>query len=290
MFYKFFRGLKRLSRGEMPHLFVRWIEHFQDLQWQRMMRAPGSSLRIEVGSGVFLELPKNSFIAKVLVKDNFEQAERNLMLRLLKPGDVFVDVGANVGLFTVLAGKRVGPSGRVIAVEPSPKTAHLLRKQVEINRLDNVTIFECGLSNVASQLILSEATDGNDAFNSFAKTCDPNLFNQVQVEVRTFDSLIREIGSDVNPRLIKIDTEGWEPHVLAGAQRLLSQRDSPDLIIEFCESALNTAGSSCTELFDQLKALGYTLNLIHQKTGKLIPVSTPESWVYANLYATKRSG
>ena len=285
---KLSRGLRRIMRGEMPHLFVRWIDQSRENRWQRRLRGPGDTIRIGVGAGALLDLPKTSFLAKVLVKEDFERAERALVQRMLKPGDVFFDVGANVGLFTVLAGRVVGSSGRVVAVEPSAGTARLLRKQVELNRLPNVTIVECGLSDEDGELSLAEATDGCDAFNSFGTPCASGTFNHVRVQVRTLDGLVDELGPQFCPRLIKIDTEGWEPRVLSGAERLLSGPDAPDLMIEFCESALDNAGSSCADLFQRLKDLGYDLKLIEPGRGKLVAMTAPQAWKYANLYASKR--
>src|SRR5215469_8902900 len=79
----------------------------------------------------------------------FEPAETSLVDSLLEPGDLFIDVGAHIGWFTTLAPGRVGPAGQVIACEPFPSTAAVLRANVALNHADNVRVVEMGMGSQA---------------------------------------------------------------------------------------------------------------------------------------------
>ena len=150
-----------------------------------------------------------------------EYVDMSFVLHTLKPGDLFVDIGANVGSYTVLASRVCG--AKVVAVEPDPHTAGYLRRNVEINGMENVVqVVEAALGS--SEGFLS-FTIGLDTVNKVAKAEDRNVR---EVPVKTLD----EVLNGQVPKVIKIDVEGYEAEVLKGAINILQAPSLKAIIIE----------------------------------------------------------
>ncbi|MGO9173859.1 MAG: FkbM family methyltransferase [Rhodomicrobium sp.] len=140
-----------------------------------------------------------------------EFADMAFLLHLLRPGDLFVDVGANIGSYTVLASAVC--CARSIAAEPDPDTMISLKRNVEANNIgDRVILIEAALGARAGSL---RFTVGRDTTNRIATPEDDNARD---VPVRTLDEIL--VGR--NPVLIKMDVEGYEPEVIAGAAETLN--------------------------------------------------------------------
>jgi FkbM family methyltransferase len=150
-----------------------------------------------------------------------EYVDMRFVLDTLKPGDLFVDIGANVGSYTVLASKVRG--ARTIAVEPDPGTAQALRRNIEVNGIaDKVHVVEAALGARAGTVSF---TVGRDTVNRVAQAGDENVRD---VAVRTLDDVL---DGEV-PRVIKIDVEGFEAEVFRGAVATLADRRLEAIITE----------------------------------------------------------
>ena len=136
---------------------------------------------------------------------------------LLEPGDVFIDAGANIGVYTVLASQLVGPSGRVISIEMMPDTATRLEEHVLINRLTNVSIVRKALSDIAGQTVMASVEIGKHGRASIAGRSG-GLLHTVPVSTTTLDDVVN--GIDL-VRLMKMDIEGVELAALRGSRSLL---------------------------------------------------------------------
>jgi FkbM family methyltransferase len=169
------------------------------------------------------------------------------MDHLLSRGDRFVDIGANIGMISLHARHLVGPSGRVDAFEPNPRCVEAIREHLEMNRIENVHIHPCALAEAPGSMRLSLP----DEHTGTATLATVPGARQVEVEVRVGDEQIT--GA---PRLIKIDVEGFELHVLRGLERTLASK--PFIITELIESHLQRAGTSTAEVSAFLTDRGYT--------------------------------
>lgn len=160
----------------------------------------------------------------------------------LQPGDLFVDAGANLGFFTVFAGRAVGPHGHVLAVEMMPETAGLLRRHVSLNGLDNVTVAEYALSDVDGQLLTAREPRGKHGQASIQRDELPGSVREVEVSSSTFDALLED-----RPEIavLKMDLEGAEEQAVRGAARTLARTRC--VILE--DLSLNDgAGDAATKL------------------------------------------
>jgi FkbM family methyltransferase len=164
----------------------------------------------------------------------FESKFQALCARALRPGDVAIDVGANIGVTSLIMSAFVGDHGRVVAIEPGPRIFELLGKNVEANRARCVTPLRCAVSASAGQMGFQE----NSAYGHLIAEGAA----LATVEVRTLDGIVNDLGLD-RLDFVKIDTEGFEPQVLAGAGDVL-QRLRPMVYLELNAWTLLAYGRS----------------------------------------------
>ena len=186
----------------------------------------------------------------VYVFGEYERPIRTLIKRLIPPGVAAVDVGANVGVHTVLMAQLAGPSGKVLALEPVPHLAARLRENVMMNQLaDRVVIMPeaAGARDGMVDFFQPSATNVNQGQGSLAPL--PYLApHPVRIPMRRLDSILAGLGLK-SIRFLKIDVEGFELHVLKGAQETLNS--SPYILFEYSEM-WGPAGSDWGECFDLL--------------------------------------
>jgi FkbM family methyltransferase len=146
----------------------------------------------------------------------------------LRPGDVFVDVGANIGYFTVYAGLCVGNAGQVHAIEPAAENLRLLEANVSLNGLSNVTVHSVAVSNRGGEAPLFRAGFNSGAHSMVQKD---GLTEGPRVPVVRLDALL---AGERPPTLIKIDVQGAEFQVLESMTRLLTSPSlRPAIVVEF---------------------------------------------------------
>ena len=191
---------------------------------------------------------------------SFEPNEFAFVDRMLKPGMVFIDVGANDGYYTLFAARRVGPAGRVIAVEPSSRERAHLQRNLGRNGLENVQVVAAALGAQAGFVDLHLAHGvhaGHNTLGDFAHD-DVVRASSERVPLETLDAVVAKQGlSRVD--MVKIDVEGGEAGVVAGARQVLSA-SRPVLLMELNERALHAQGQSADSLLGVLrKELDYQI-------------------------------
>ncbi|MBC7806770.1 MAG: FkbM family methyltransferase [Akkermansiaceae bacterium] len=174
--------------------------------------------------------------------------------RYLSDGQIFVDIGANVGAYTLFAAARVGSGGHVFAIEPNPKAFARLRQNVRLNEFGNCTLIEKAASDHAGSGAMLPAFDdlavsrlvggGNN---------DVRPEQTVTVALETLDTCLGERADSV--QIIKADAEGAELQILRGAPRTLYGR--PYLLLEVDDKLLKNLGSSQEEVLAFLRDLQY---------------------------------
>jgi FkbM family methyltransferase len=205
---------------------------------------------------------------------SFEPNEFNFLDRLLKPGMAFVDVGANDGYYTLFAARRVGSTGRVVSVEPSSRERGHLERNLARNDLGNVAVVPSALgaaAGVAELRLAHGVHTGHNTLGSFAHD-DVVPASVERVPLETLDTVAARLGL---PRIdvIKIDVEGGEANVIAGARGVLTST-RPLLMMEVTDGALRAQGSSEASLLDMLRhELGYEILVFSPTTG------LPHRWI-----------
>lgn len=172
----------------------------------------------------------------------YEKGFANFLRKNLKEGDVFIDVGANIGLFTILASKCVGNTGKIFSFEPNPEIFEQLEINVSLNKSKNIELFNFALGNNQSEEKLYPILQVNRGASSLIKPKDSNL--SFKVNVKRFDDLFENII----PCYIKIDVEGFEFEVIKGMKNIISSTNPPVLIVEYSQNRESANNSS--ELID----------------------------------------
>ena len=215
------------------------------------------------GHTLFLD-PGDRFNLSVL--GIYERKMTQLIQSHVRPGDTAIDVGANLGYYTLLLARGVGPQGRVIAFEPDPDNFSLLERNVSANGYgDRVKCVQAALSDHEGTLRLFRAPDPGD--HRIYDSHDGRPF--LEVPVTTLDSVCAGGGVD----LIKMDIQGAEGLALRGMAGVIEASDSLTLFTEFWPHGLRLAGRQPTDYLADLVDAGFDLDLIDGSADALQPFS-----------------
>jgi FkbM family methyltransferase len=221
-------------------------------------------------SDIKMSIDKGKQMGAAIYWTGFHEFREFIFLhRFLKPNMIFVDVGANQGEYTLFAAKRLR-SGKVLAFEPLPSISQRLKKNIVLNNLVNVDVFELGLAEEDRELPIYEIEDIHEGL----ATLYPEEQQKKQaflIKLVTLDETCETKGIN-RIDFIKLDIEGGELNALRGATSIL-KRDRPALMIEINERTYNNAGYTISEvksLLDDLKYRPYQIG----KRGKLEPAVT----------------
>jgi FkbM family methyltransferase len=223
----------------------------------RLMRLVGPSLIVELEPGLFMRLRGLSAVeVEIIRRGMFEPETVRTFAALLTSGMTIMDIGANVGLFTLVAAARVGATGRVYALEPTPELVAHVRVNLELNGLKNVNVHEVAVSDTTGRAILHFAEPDDPGENSIINAV-PGA-RSLEVPTVTLDDYVARHGiSQVD--VIKMDIEGAEMPALRGARDLLSDHDSPVLVLECHPKTLAFTGQSPDDMLSLLASYGYSL-------------------------------
>jgi FkbM family methyltransferase len=212
----------------------------------------------------------------------YEFRETRLIRRYLRPGDTFIDVGANIGWFAIVAAESVGPTGKVVAFEPSSKIYSHLEKNVLLNSRTNIKLEKVALAHKNGSAILTGVTDRNAGKGTIMAAPGPLDCGAEEVPTIKFDDYVLADGLR-QVRMIKIDVEGAEMVALQGAKEFLAGRRADYLMIEVNDSRLRQTGSSSAEVLRFLTDCGYRLFRIG--IFGIRPLRPDERVSFANLFA-----
>jgi FkbM family methyltransferase len=260
-----------------------WIRQFQfdRLRESRVMRWR-DGLRLVITPGE--EVSRAVFVSGV-----YEPASTAVLRRLILRGTTFIDVGANIGIYTLLASRWVGDTGHVYSFEPSSRELAVLRRNVELNRLTNVTVIQAAVHDHAGSATLHVAGGKHRGQNTLAPSFAYEIVEQEdeeQVSLVVLDELWKT-GQVPRPDVIKIDAEGAELHILRGAAELLRET-GPAVLFEANERLLRASGASIEELARFICNLNYSVYRLDDDTGDLIPVSHMRNVSAGNFVAFPR--
>ena len=238
--------LQRLAHSESPKL----KSPFRAL-WGYALQSTGFSERIQLKRSQYT-IPffaKSNMALTLWVDPNHVDRAEEFVYDFLKPGDTVIDVGANIGCVTAAGSLAVGETGRVFSVEPHPQTFRHLQRTIAINQCANVTCLNIALGAEAGTVNFTDERRKDDN-NCVAL----NAESGIRVPCVTLASLVEE-HSISRIAVMKIDVEGFELHVLRGAEAILHKVDS--IYIEVLEHTLQKFGSCSAEVFKLLQAHGF---------------------------------
>jgi len=244
---------------------IRRLLHPRNLTWRiNGILRPEKPIICRFGDNLKLRIYPFDIIGRnIYVSGYFELNECRAVQRILRPGMIFFDIGANLGQYTLLAAEKVGPTGHVYSFEPNTRMFGELQFNVQLNSLGNFcTLNKMALSSMTGEAMMLIHSPGSEVYGSLGKSSlNPDaIIGAELVPTQTLDSYIVDNGI-FSIDFIKIDVEGAELLVLHGAEHIL-KRIRPYLLIEI--SDLNTVnhGYKAKEVVELLSKNDYTLNTI----------------------------
>lgn len=261
---KVLKRVARMLRGRG------WYTRYPVLQaaYRRLLRLAGRQVVVVYGNS--LELDEFDS-CRLLVREDYEPAEARWYREVVRAGNVVVDVGAHIGVFATLFASLVGRAGTVVAVEPDPTTAALLRRNLLRNNYRDVQVHQCAASNETGTVHF---------YRSKSNTGDNRLLThsegdamRLEVSAVRLDDLLRDL-----PRvdLLKLDVQGAEPQVLEGMSEILTARPPRRILSEFWPQALREDGRDPRAHLDLLVERGYRLAELDRTEERPIPVDLDE--------------
>ncbi|HET9387960.1 MAG TPA: FkbM family methyltransferase, partial [Gemmatimonadales bacterium] len=216
--------------------------------------------------------PGNELSRVLFLTGNFEPNELMWLTQTLTEGMTMLDIGAHVGMYSLIASKLVGDSGVVVAMEPSTREFQQLSVHMALNDLRNVRCVHAAASDASGEATLKVASEWNSGHNTFGEFFVDSVekTGEERVRTRTVDEVVIDQQLQ-RVDVIKIDVEGHEVKVLAGAAETLA-RFRPTLLIEVFEETLRRQGASATAVLAFLERQGYRLQEFSDTTGELVPL------------------
>jgi FkbM family methyltransferase len=208
-----------------------------------------------------------------------ERNETRILLESLKPGMTVIDVGANVGYYTLLMSKRVGAAGKVFAFEPDPLNFSILEYHAKRYQCANVVL--------EKKAVLSKSGSAR-LYQSQSNPGDHRVYDlgdgrrSIPVEVVSLDDYFKRSKAPID--FIKIDVQGAEMAVIDGMNDILgdhSKTRNLQTLIEFCPLALEEFGSNASEFLKRLDCWGLKIHFLDPKKRKIEPIQ-PETFTWDN--------
>jgi len=272
--------------GILKFRWHKFVKNRRLISWLKRSREKEYIEKV-IDDNVKIRLYHDSRLAGLIYFDYYEKSELQFLKSFLRPDDIFIDLGANIGLYTLIAASSVGNGGHVYAIEPHSRAYERLIDNIAVNGFGNTSCYRYAVSDCSEQVELNILTGGYDAWSSLAEPEKGSSFIKEFVDAVTLDSFVDEYDLVGRIRMIKVDIEGWESRFLAGAHETLSRDDAPVLQLEFAEQACRLAGSSCAQLYRALRKLDYKLYAYDSKKNRLKYEPFCDYYSYENLIAVK---
>jgi FkbM family methyltransferase len=215
-------------------------------------------VKVKEFHGEFIMSAKSDLFKRLLRHGFYEPAWSGAFLSFIKPGMDIIDVGANVGFYTVAAAKK---GARVLAIEPAEGAFRRLQENVRRNGVEDSVVLFHGLASDTEGEHELHVIEGKEEYSSMAPIQPQYARGEgetIKARSRTLDSLAAEFG--FNPGLIKVDTEGAELLVFTGASGILA-KDRPVVMSELSNTLLGGFGATGDEVVEIFSDLGYSVGL-----------------------------
>lgn len=251
----------------------------------------GIRIRTHVlGRPFYVDSRDNIISFELLFRHVWEPGETAFFQSIVRPGDQVVDIGAHIGYYAVLFGATVGPMGKVLALEPDPENAALLRQNIDLNGLGStVTAIQAAAGSHPGQSMLFRADSRNRGDHRMYAATTGRV--TTPVDVVTVDEVTANWD---RVDIVKMDVQGYEPYVLAGMQSLLARNAGVILVTEFWPHGLSLAGTDASRFIDELMASGFSIfelgprGKLTERPGSQLIARYRDEWRFTNLVCARQ--
>jgi FkbM family methyltransferase len=232
-----------------------WEEQRRSLLHRIHRWMPGVAVPIKLPFGTWW-LAQHEYSTDLILNSGYEKAETAFVQRILREGMTVLDIGANRGYYTMLASRRVGNRGRVIAFEPSPRDRRFLRANLLMSRCRNVSVEPVALGSQSGETELYVVQGYSTGCNCLRAPNLPHPVRKVRVSISTLDECLE--SRDIRQAdFVKIDVEGSELEIMKGAQKLLTRRPRPIILCELIEQLTQRWAYQASDMVHYLERLGF---------------------------------
>jgi FkbM family methyltransferase len=258
-----------------PSAFARRLWRFVH-QPQTFVDETTIATRTVFGHTLYLDARDTSLRPALVRRGYWEPAVTRVLRRLLRPGQHVVEIGGNVGYYSVLFASGVTATGRVTTFEPNPRMVDLLRRSVAANEKQSIVHIEpLAVSDRPGRVTLHALAKQQGSSSLYAFTAAElaeghDRATSIEVEATSLDAFVGD--EQPPPDLVKIDAEGAEPAIVAGMERLIARAPRLQVVLEFRPDILGRAGHDPRAFLTKLAQLGFRLHLI-DRWGRIEPAA-----------------
>ncbi len=283
-------GRAVLHRWQWFHDYT--LAKLQAYSDRRRVLGGRTSIAQDVHGTRFVLYPFDRPNLSYILRHPCDVAEFQAIPRLVQPGDIAFDVGANRGLYSVLLSRLCGPTGRVWAFEPVPDTYWRLRETLALNRCENVTPVQSAICEESGSVRMNLFEPQFAEWNTLGvppprpvngKQVSPR--ESVEIPAHTLDRFC-EAEKIERISFLKVDVEGFELSVFKGAERLLKEHRVDYICFEIAKQPLACAGVQSREIFEALEVHGYASYRFDRSTGSFEGPLQDSSEAWTNFFAS----
>jgi FkbM family methyltransferase len=261
------KEIKKIPKNNRENFIFRYFHHYSFL-----LLNPKKPVIMEVQGNKMYVLPEDKFRRFYFFGDSYEYNETELFKRSIKEGDIVLDIGANIGYYSLIAAELIN-KGKVYAFEPDPVNYEIFLKNIKLNNYKNIVPLQIALSNEKSRTKLFKH-ENNPGGHSLSDKINKKGF--IDIETISLDEFV-STNSVNNISFIKIDVEGAEGLVLEGSEKLL-EKENLKILMEFSPVLLDDIGTEPSFLLKNLNDYGFKIKNI-SGYNKLTPVTDFEEFV-----------
>ena len=231
----------------------------------KTLRKKNTKTWYELKNGIKLYLDLTNPHTWDLIQDKDPEIKvKQVFLDNINHNDTVLDIGANIGEYSLVAAQKIGKLGRVISIEPLTETAYWLKKNLELNDFNNCEVLEIAIGGTTGQMKLYKKSESARMRRLDSTADGKNLIESTNVKVMTIDSLLKSKKIE-KIDMIKMDVEGFEYEVLVSCKESFNQNKIKKIICEIHLDYLKKKGIDKNKIYELLTNNGFSVSIIEDK-------------------------
>lgn len=280
------KEIKKIARRNTTSRLQGWLYNFHKIIFYNFLKKLNLTYPIKAktfwNETFHIILPE--VVSVNIWRNGFPETDVTLyMLQHLNSGEIFIDIGAHFGFYTILASSIVGETGLVLSFEPTPFTFKQLSKNIRHSSNNNIKIFNLAAFNSKTQMEFNDYGIIFSAFNSFFVNRGDKKLGGEKIKVNTIvlDDFLSENYSDIKISMIKIDAESSEFQIITGLKNIINMHH-PKIILEIGDNSIIGIKRS-QDLFELIESFGYEGFELNKSNFQIVPCTIRKKESYRNI-------